>query len=279
MIIYLDGEYIEEENAHLPITDRGFLAGDGVYATIQVRNGTPLFLDAHIQSLTKQAHALGLSFHPIDSEHVEKVIEKNSACSGIYKLKIILTGGDGPEMHLPHSRSARSLIFLKPHTPAPYAPLRCMLYPHPIHTPHTPLKSLAHLARYFIMQEALSHSLDDAITCTPDGALLETAFGNLCWFIDNTLFTPDPTLPLHFGVTISQTYLIAATLGYQTTYTRMPLSSLPPHTLLFRTNTMGGVRPIISIAERTFPRDMALETALIQALDARASMEAALSGG
>jgi D-alanine transaminase len=56
MQVYLNGEFLPVERAHLSPLDRGFLYGDAVYEVIRCYAGVPFRLDAHVARL---AYSLG----------------------------------------------------------------------------------------------------------------------------------------------------------------------------------------------------------------------------
>lgn len=50
-IVYLNGEFMPIENAHVSVLDRGFIFGDGVYEVIPVYAGRPFRLAEHFRRL------------------------------------------------------------------------------------------------------------------------------------------------------------------------------------------------------------------------------------
>lgn len=267
--IYLDGAIVHENEAKISVLNRGFLFGDGVYATIQVLDGQPLFLPTHLERLKTQAKSFGLEIPEINAEDIFALIEKNQALHGVWKLKVIAVAGEEPEMRL-RARLAKHILFLlHPFSVPSYHPLSLTLYPYPVMTTHTSFKSLAHLSRYFVMEYGLKNGADDALTTTPEGFLLEASFGNLFWVEGKRLFTPDVALPLHFGVTISQVVEIANDLQLEVHLVKKPLSEISEEAFLFRCNTMSEIRPIARVGTRSFQRDPALEKAFLDAYTTR----------
>ena len=51
MTIYLNGEFMPLEKARIPVLDRGFIFGDGVYEVIPVYSRHPFRLEAHLDRL------------------------------------------------------------------------------------------------------------------------------------------------------------------------------------------------------------------------------------
>lgn len=58
MICYLNGEFLPLAEAKIPVLDRGFIFGDGVYEVIPVYDRTPLRLDGHLARLQRSLDAL-----------------------------------------------------------------------------------------------------------------------------------------------------------------------------------------------------------------------------
>jgi len=74
-IIYLNGEYIQQEKASISIMDRGFLFGDGVYEAIPIYQGHPFSLGQHLTRLQESLATIKMS-PPLSVEQWETVISK-----------------------------------------------------------------------------------------------------------------------------------------------------------------------------------------------------------
>ena len=57
-VAYLNGEFQNLEQATVPVLDRGFLFGDGVYEVIPVYAGKPFRFSSHIKRLHKSLSAI-----------------------------------------------------------------------------------------------------------------------------------------------------------------------------------------------------------------------------
>lgn len=60
-MVYLNGEFMPIERAKIPVLDRGFIFGDGVYEVIPVYSRRPFRLGEHLARLQASLQALGLS--------------------------------------------------------------------------------------------------------------------------------------------------------------------------------------------------------------------------
>ena len=246
-IVYYDGAFMAEGEARVPITDRGFLFGDGAYATIQVRDGVPLFFDVHMDRLREQCLGMNIDMKSVSLDLIKELIRLNHAESGVWRMKIIMTGGDDIVNRLPR-RSGRLVITIRSEPAHDTHPLKMGVFPCPFYLCHSSFKSLAHLNRYYVMEEAKRQGMDDCITLTEKGIVLEASFGNLFWISGDVLFTPSRNLPLYFGVTIGAVVDVARSRGYGVEEVEVGLDDLPEGASYFRTNSMGGVRPICEIA-------------------------------
>ncbi len=80
--VYLDGDYMPLEEARVPVMDRGFLFGDGVYEVIPVYGGRLFRLDQHLQRLASSLDAIRLG-NPLDTTGwrtlLEQLVEREQA--------------------------------------------------------------------------------------------------------------------------------------------------------------------------------------------------------
>jgi branched-subunit amino acid aminotransferase/4-amino-4-deoxychorismate lyase len=259
-IVYLDGQFLPESEAKIPVMNRGFLFGDGAYSTIQVKEGKACFLERHLMRLKAHSQSLGIEPPFVPVEAVERLIQENSATQGIWRLRIIVTGDENPLMRLPKRPYGHLILMLKPFIPPPYVPLRMGIFPIAIMHCHASFKSLAHLNRYYVMEYAHQQDLDDCLTKTEDGYLLEAAFGNIVLIQKEQVFTPDPKiLPLHYGVTVTVILELLQKAGFEVNPTKIRIEDISDMSWIFRTNTMSGLRPIASIGGRDFTRNPELE--------------------
>ncbi|MGZ8916866.1 MAG: aminodeoxychorismate lyase [Methylobacter sp.] len=89
MMILINGEYKE----HIEVVDRGFQYGDGLFETIEVKDGQPVFLDRHLDRLNAGCNRLRIPFPGIEL----LIFEAKELCkhSSAAVLKLIITRGSG----------------------------------------------------------------------------------------------------------------------------------------------------------------------------------------
>ncbi len=74
-MIYLNGEFMPIENAFIPVLDRGFIFGDGVYEVIPVYSRQPFRLGEHLRRLQSSLDSIRLP-NPNNNGEWRKLIER-----------------------------------------------------------------------------------------------------------------------------------------------------------------------------------------------------------
>ncbi len=90
-IVYLNGEYVPENEAKISIFDRGFLFADGVYEVTTVVDGKLIGFDGHINRLQRSLDELKISFD-VDTAKMlaihRELVERNNLQEGMIYLQI-----------------------------------------------------------------------------------------------------------------------------------------------------------------------------------------------
>lgn len=84
VIVYANGQWVNENDAVIPVDERGHQFGDGIYEVTRIYEGKPFMMREHVERLVKSAEAirmdLGMTVEEIESlmmEAVERSGEKN----------------------------------------------------------------------------------------------------------------------------------------------------------------------------------------------------------
>ena len=86
MKIYLNGQFVEKEDAKISVFDHGLLYGDGVFEGIRLYDGCVYKLDEHLERLEQSAKAILLDMPLSRPEFAEAVCQ---TCRQItYKMGI-----------------------------------------------------------------------------------------------------------------------------------------------------------------------------------------------
>ena len=85
-IVYVNGDYIAEEDATVSIFDRGFIFGDGIYEVVPVVNGTMVDRQYFLERLGRSLAELSLSWPCPEPDYLammEELISRNNLVEGI----------------------------------------------------------------------------------------------------------------------------------------------------------------------------------------------------
>ncbi len=58
MTVFLNGQFLSDAEAVVPVNDRGFMYGDGLFETLRVVNGKPFRMAQHLERMTRGADFL-----------------------------------------------------------------------------------------------------------------------------------------------------------------------------------------------------------------------------
>lgn len=101
MTVYLNGEFLPIEQAKVPVLDRGFIFGDGVYEVIPVYSRRPFRLPEHLARLNASLSAIRID-NPCSqarwTELIERIIDANPWDDQSVYLQV--TRGVAPRNHL-----------------------------------------------------------------------------------------------------------------------------------------------------------------------------------
>jgi len=82
-IVYLNNEFLSADQACVPVLDRGFIFGDGVYEVIPVYGGKLFRLNEHLQRLQNSLSAVRIP-NPLNHAGWGTMLNENSS----HKMKV-----------------------------------------------------------------------------------------------------------------------------------------------------------------------------------------------
>lgn len=95
-MLYLNGDYLTDADAHIDPSDRGFLLGDGFFTTLKCEKGIPQHLGAHFKRLLYNANALHI-YLPVDESDLSSILsnllKKNQLSKTEAAARITVTRG------------------------------------------------------------------------------------------------------------------------------------------------------------------------------------------
>jgi branched-chain amino acid aminotransferase len=263
MIVYLNGDWLEANDAKIAIDDRGFLLADGVFETARLTRGRFFRLDHHLDRLAESARQLRLPIpaHETLAAIAREIAERNSLSEASLRITItrgrggrgLDTRGAGPPTLLVtiapvaedwQERAARgwSLIVAKTRRPS------TLSVPSQIKALGRVYAILAHL-------EAEDAQADDALLLTADGQIAEGPTWNFFWRKGNIVRTAALEGGVLEGVTRRIVLHLAEVEGYQTGEGLWGPEDLLDADEAFASMTSVGIVPVRSLDGRPFGAD------------------------
>lgn len=190
--VMLNHRLLPRENALVPVGDRGFRYGDGVFDALTVHDGVPYRFDWHVERLARGLAAIRLSCD-LAFLHGEcrELLRKNDVRHGL--LRIQITRGGGGRGYLPGNAAPTAVIETLPLPETPEAPVSLWLSswqkPAADALPVN-FKLCQGLNSTLARLEAADHGCFDSLQLNAAGQLAETSSANLFWIRNGELFTP-----------------------------------------------------------------------------------------
>ena len=251
MLVFLNGHFLPEAQAVVPVNDRGFLLGDGFFETMRVVNGRPFRIAQHLERMTRGADFLKIKppFIPNELEKfAAQLIEQNNMPDAI--LRVMLTRGPGERGYSPKNAGTPTLVMTLHAAPPLENPVEWNLVTSSFHIPSTdPLssfKTTSKILHVMARAEAAEKGADEALLINTNGEVAETAGGNLFWVYQDEICTAPSGRGVLPGITRAVVLEICRTLGLEVNKRVIKPEALRNSAGIFVTQSALGIIPVSS---------------------------------
>jgi len=206
-IVYLDGNYLNQEDAKVSVLDRGFIFGDGVYEVIPCYGGHLFRLEQHLQRLCDSLAGIRLA-NPLTisqwTKILEEVVTRNNNDNADQSVYLQVTRGVARRDHaFPDKVSPTIFVMSNPMPPVSNEKLTkgvVAITQEDIRWRYCHIKSIALLPNTLMRQVAREAGADEAIL-DRDGKITEGAASNIFIVKNGTIITPPKDECLLPGIT------------------------------------------------------------------------------
>ncbi len=215
--VYLNGCFLPLEEARVPVMDRGFLFGDGVYEVIPVYDRRPFRLAEHLSRLQDSLDGIRLA-NPHGVAEWAALIERIVRDAewedvGVY---LQVTRGPGPRDHA-FPKEIRPTVFLMPlELPAPPAELVAngvaAITAEDTRWARCDIKATALLANVLLRQLSVDAGCAETLLIR-DGWLMEGSASSVFLVKDGVILAPPKTRLILPGITYDVALELAAREG------------------------------------------------------------------
>lgn len=249
MTIFLNGRFVPEAQAVIPVNDRGFMYGDGLFETVRVVNRRPFRLAQHLERMTRGADFLKikLPFAPKELQaFAEELIETNEMSEAL--LRVTLTRGPGERGYAPGTNGTPTVVMTLHASPQADAPVQWSLITSSFRVlaadPLSSFKTLNKLTHVMARAEAAGKGADEALLINTNGEVAETASGNVFWVYHDKICTIPTGRGVLPGITRAIVLEICQALGLQTNKRVIKPEALRNAEGLFVTQSAFGIVPV-----------------------------------
>lgn len=253
MVVFLNGNFLPEADAVVPLNDRGFLLGDGLFETARVAQGRPFRLAQHLERLSRGADFFKIPL-PFPAKQIQQfageLVEKNQLPDAV--LRLTLTRGPGKRGYSTGGAD-RPTLAMTLHPLPPQAgdePLQWSLITSSFRIPASDalaaFKSTSKILNVLARAEAEEQGADEALLLNANGEVAETASGNLFWIYHDSICTVPSGRGVLPGITRAVVLEICQTLGLETSKRVIKPEMLRNAEGIFVTQSALGVIPVVS---------------------------------
>ncbi len=255
-LAYVDGQTLDLKDARVPLLDRGYLMGDGVFETLRTTHGAVFHLEAHAARFRTGLAAIGLE-PEVEDLFLEAVAELVAVGVPEFgdELYLRINATTGVTEDLGGSDAGVTLTGIC----KPFKPYPMRFYSHGVHlilsdrrveAPSMTggAKPLSFLPYVMARREAHARTAHDAILRNDAGRLAEVTTSNLFAVVGDVVHAPGPDEGAVDGVTrgVVLDFLDDAGIAVEPT---LDVATLRGADEAFVTNTTGGVVPVTRFEE------------------------------
>ncbi len=259
MIIYIDGEFLEEKDAKISVLDHGYLYGDGVFEGIRTYDNRVFKLDEHLHRLYDSAKAIllqvPLSFDELKKATVETC--RRNACANGY-IRLVVSRGAGSLGLGPDRCPKASVVIIA---------ANIELYPEKYYreglkvitggtrrlswNAFSPtVKSLNYLNNIMAKVEGMRAGAQETLMLNEQGLVAECSGDNIFAIKKNKITTPPIWAGALAGITRDVVMKLSAEMGLPVEETNMTRYDLYVADEIFLTGTGAEVVPVVDLDSR-----------------------------
>jgi branched-chain amino acid aminotransferase len=255
-VFYINGKFVEENEASISIMDHGFLYGDGIFEAFRAYKGKIFQFDAHMNRLYDSAKIIDLSV-PLSKEEFKYVILETIRKTGYQDCYIRpqVTRGIGSMGCDPGSckKSTVVVYVIPPPGMKKERAIKIIIssYQRP---PAYILPGASKMTQYINLilarMEAKTRGADDAVLLDTRGFLSEGPGWNIFLVKDNAVITPSITSSILVGVTRNVVIDLLKELNFSIEERDIVVSELFTADEIFGTGTGTEITPVIQVNGR-----------------------------
>ncbi|RSK26051.1 amino acid aminotransferase [Bacillus sp. HMF5848] len=267
-IAFFNGEFVDINQAVIPIQERAHQFGDGIYEVIRVYEGRPFYLKEHLERLVNSAEAISLKL-PYSLSEMDQFIEEGLTRASIDEAEIYIqvTRGIAPRIHAFPNVSASFSMTIRP--VRKIDPIKrqqgiAVLITEDERWKNCYIKSLNLLPNVLAKQKAIELDCDEAIFVR-SGYITEGSSSNVFIVKNGALITTPATNAILHGITRAIVFQLANQLDIPVHERAFTVHELETADEAFITSTVSEILKIKSVGNSHLPSSSPIQDSLYQA--------------
>lgn len=259
MKIYLDGEFVNKDEAKISVFDHGLLYGDGIFEGIRVYKKCVYRLEQHLERLWYSAKDIMLTI-PLSVEEMAEAICESCRINGIEDgyIRLLVTRGKGDLGLSPESCPVASVIIIADTIrlyPEEHYSVGLSIVTVPTRRPgpaalNPAIKSLNYLNNILAKMEAAQQGALEAIMLNDQGYVAECTGDNIFIVHKGTVYTPDVANGALRGITRGTVVELAEAAGLKVKECNLTRHEIWNADECFLTGTAAELIPVVKLDGR-----------------------------
>ncbi|WP_303968416.1 D-amino-acid transaminase [Sporosarcina ureae] len=253
MIYFKDGKFLEEDEVHVSVNDRGYAFGDGVYEVIKIYDGALYTAQEHLERLIESAEKIRMAM-PYTIEELGEIIQKlqteNEITMGHIYLQV--TRGVAPRVHQFPESIQPVVVGYAVENERPMHYLQqgaAMKSVEDVRWLRCDIKSLNLLGNVMAKQEAFDHGCQEALFVR-NGLVREGSSSNVFGIKDGVLYTHPANNFILNGITRRVVLQLAKNLNIPVEEKEFTLPQALEMDEFFYTSTNAEITPAVTIDQQ-----------------------------
>jgi branched-chain amino acid aminotransferase len=256
MKVWIDGGVVDGAEARVPVTDHGFLYGDGIFEGLRVHGRRLFRLDQHLARLASAARSTGLEI-PGGTDDVRRIVLETCRAfdADDAYVRLIVSRGEGSLGVDPTTCKRPRIvcivdsvrIFPEEKRRAGLALVTSSLRRPPPDVLDPRVKSLNYLNNALAKQEARRQGADEALLLNAAGNVAEASVANVFALRAGELLTPPASDGALEGITRAAVLELAEGAGLPARVATLGRFDLFAAEEVFLTGTGAGIVPVRSL--------------------------------
>lgn len=255
VLCYLNGQFLSRSAASIPVEDRGFMFGDGVYEVWRVVNGRLFENERHLQRLANGLRELRIAPPEIARGDVlsavaERLLTEDGLADGEATLYVEITRGAAPRTHHFSPAGTKPTVYAMANRFVPPEDVRARggsaITVPDIRWLRCDIKTIQLLPNVFAKQAAAEHGATEALMVR-DGVVTEGSHTNVLTVFGDVIRTHPLDQHVLPGISRAVVLEIARDLGIHVDETAFTEDEMMSADEIFLAGTTSDVMPIVTV--------------------------------